>query len=151
MFVVSFGVINLAMGLVVAERLNITIGTIVADKWVLPFAIYRTGPAIEMGVEKLREIVANEADITFKLYVSEACTADKVGAFAAEMYYVANVSAFIGPGTYDFTFVILDKYMHIHVSEFIGHDKYVFVFIIPDKYVPVFNGPDKYAPLLCRG
>lgn len=100
MLLMSFGVINLAMGFVLAERINITVGTIVADKWVLPFSIYRTGPAIEMGVEKLREIVSEEANITFMLYVSERCAADKVGAFAAEMYYVGNVSAFIGPGKF---------------------------------------------------
>ncbi|XP_055996627.1 atrial natriuretic peptide receptor 1-like [Ostrea edulis] len=52
-----------------------------------------------MGVEKLREIVSEEADITFRLAAAKTiCVADMVGATAAEMYYVDEVSAFIGPG-----------------------------------------------------
>ncbi|XP_061182968.1 atrial natriuretic peptide receptor 1-like [Saccostrea echinata] len=98
MFLVWLGIF-LATRAALAERQNITIGTIVADKDELPFAIYLTGPAIEMGMEKLQEILEEEANITFLLSVPQSqCVADKVGAIAAEMYYVGNVSAFIGPG-----------------------------------------------------
>lgn len=89
---------------VMADRKNITIGGIVADEGILPFGLHRTGPAIEMGIERLRELVAEEADVTFVLNVtSEECVADRVGAIAAEMHYIHKVSAFIGPGKSPFT------------------------------------------------
>lgn len=89
---------------VMADRKNITIGGIVADEGVLPFGLHRTGPAIEMGIERLRELVAEEADVTFVLNMtSEECVADRVGAIAAEMHYIHKVSAFIGPGKSPFT------------------------------------------------
>lgn len=99
MLLTTFGSILLVATAIWAKRKNITIGGIVADKNELPFALHRTGPAIEMGVEKLREIIGDEADVTFIFNVTtEFCVADLVGAIAAEMYYKHKVSAFIGPG-----------------------------------------------------
>jgi hypothetical protein len=99
MFFMRLIVLILVMISISAERENITIGIIVNDNWGLPFGIYRSIAAIEMGVEKLRETVSGEADVNLKLTVSEkVCVADTAGASAAEMYYVDKVSAFIGPG-----------------------------------------------------
>jgi hypothetical protein len=97
-----FVVVILGMGFIKAERKNITIGVIVEDNLVTPFGIYRSKAAIEMGIEKLREIVSEEADMTTRLaLIKEECVQDMVGAFAAEMYYVDKVSAFFGPGKCD--------------------------------------------------
>lgn len=99
MLLTTFCSVLLVATAIWAKRKNITIGGIVADKNALPFALHRTGPAIERGIEILREIVADEADVTFILNVTtEFCVADMVGAIAAEMYYKHQVSAFIGPG-----------------------------------------------------
>lgn len=99
MLLTTFCSVLLVATAIWAKRKNITIGGIVADKNALPFALHRTGPAIEIGIKKLRAIVADEADVTFILNVTtEFCVADMVGAIAAEMYYKHKVSAFIGPG-----------------------------------------------------
>jgi hypothetical protein len=111
MFYMRLFVVIVFMKYVQTERKNITIGTIVNEYLSLPFAIYRSGPAIELGIENLKEILSEEADINIKLKVAERnCVADTAGASAAEMFYVDKVSAFIGPGKYAYTSNAPGKY-----------------------------------------
>eukprot|EP00105_Crassostrea_gigas_P038069 XP_019922217.1 PREDICTED: receptor-type guanylate cyclase gcy-23-like [Crassostrea gigas] len=69
----------------------------------LPFGIHQSGPAVELGLRKLKDFVGEAMDIEIIQYVSPdgmECDPTKSGLFgktAAEMYHLKNVTAVIGP------------------------------------------------------
>ncbi|XP_056014971.1 atrial natriuretic peptide receptor 1-like [Ostrea edulis] len=86
--------------LVYSEKPKITIGAFIGDQS-LPFGIHRSGPAIELGLQKLKELGADEFDVEVIRYISNLeCDPDLSGLFAtvvAEMYHRGNISAIVGP------------------------------------------------------
>ena len=82
---------------------NITIGILVERSTILdfPFGINRTIGLINIGVSRMREILAGKG-VNIELIVtpgdSVTCTAERWGSFAAELYHHQHVAAFIGPG-----------------------------------------------------
>ena len=93
------GALILFPGICIAYVLNVC--TIVADGGIMPYGIFRSGPALQMGLDALKAIVP--ANVTVNYYVNTTtmwCTPEKAGALAAEMYYQRGVTVFIGPGKY---------------------------------------------------
>jgi hypothetical protein len=88
---------------VYSEKQKVTIGAFIADRSI-PFGIHRSGPAIELGVQKLRELTDSEFEVEVILYISGLeCTEERNGLFAtvlAEMYLRKNISAIVGPSMY---------------------------------------------------
>lgn len=88
--------------LVLAQRDKITIGVFMTDTS-LPFGIHQSGPAVELGLRKLKDFVGEAMDIEIIQHVSPdgmECDPTKSGLFgktAAEMYHLKNVTAVIGP------------------------------------------------------
>jgi hypothetical protein len=89
--------------MVYSGKKRITIGAFIADRSI-PFGIHRSGPAIELGLQKLHELTAGELDVEVIRYVSGLeCNSEMTGIFAtvvAEMYHKGNISAIVGPSMY---------------------------------------------------
>ena len=83
----------------VYSKLNLTIVTIMLNGSMLPFDIRTSGPAIDMGIEEARKTLGPEVEV-FHIYrtAGTGCTANNIGGIAADVYYTANISVFIGPG-----------------------------------------------------
>jgi hypothetical protein len=98
---------------VFSEKQRITIGAFLGDHSV-PFGIYRSGPAIELGLQKLNELTAGEFDVEIIRYISGfECSPEMTGIFAtvaAELYHKGNISAILGPSMYMYA-VHLTPYM----------------------------------------
>ena len=79
----------------------INVCTIICDGGTIPYCIGRSGPALDIGIEKLRQRLP-EATVNF--YVNRTTgkcePAVNVGAMASKMYYEYNATVFIGPGKY---------------------------------------------------
>ncbi|XP_061177003.1 atrial natriuretic peptide receptor 1-like [Saccostrea echinata] len=86
--------------LVTSQKSKIIIGLFIGDE-TLPFGIHRAGPAIDLGIEKLNEIVGDKFDVEVIRHISGSeCVLDLTGIFAtaaATMYHEGKVNAFIGP------------------------------------------------------
>ncbi|XP_048755457.2 atrial natriuretic peptide receptor 1-like [Ostrea edulis] len=95
-----FTIVLMLSVLVYSEKPEITIGAFIGDQS-LPFGIHRSGPAIELGLQKLKELAADEFDVEVIRYISDLeCKPEMTGLFAtvvAEMYHRGNISAIVGP------------------------------------------------------
>jgi hypothetical protein len=102
---------------VYSKKHKITIGAFIADRSI-PFGIHRSGPAIELGLQKLNELTAGEVDVEVIRYISGLeCTIERNGLFAtvlAEMYFRGNISAIVGPSTYIQNLIIYINVLNIH-------------------------------------
>jgi hypothetical protein len=69
-----------------------------------PWALYQTEKALEMGEDRLKEILAGRASVNILRTVSKSfgCSKYDYGALGAELHFLMNVSAFIGPGKHLF-------------------------------------------------
>ncbi|XP_048755520.2 atrial natriuretic peptide receptor 1-like [Ostrea edulis] len=103
----QFTIALMLSALVYSKKPKITIGAFIGDQS-LPFGIHRSGPAIELGLEKLKDIAAGEFDVEVIRYITDfECYSEMTGLFAtvvAEMYHRGNITAIMGP-----MFVILCK------------------------------------------
>lgn len=68
------------------------------------FDIHRTGPAIDIGKEKLQEIIGDKINVTFVEVFQEVnyhqCTRKYFGSIAAKLYHNRDVNGFFGPGMF---------------------------------------------------
>uniref|UniRef100_K1QIT2 Guanylate cyclase n=1 Tax=Magallana gigas TaxID=29159 RepID=K1QIT2_MAGGI len=92
----------LSLNVVLAERERVRVGVFQADDTV-PFGIHRSGPAVDLGVQKLKEFVGKDMDVEIINYLSlqgSECDPTRQGLFgkiAAEMHHLKNITAIIGP------------------------------------------------------
>nr|XP_022308211.1 atrial natriuretic peptide receptor 2-like [Crassostrea virginica] len=102
MLFVQLSIAMLCSSLVLTERFNITVAVFNSDQ-TLPFGIHRTGPAVDLGIKKLKEILGENVKVDIVRYVSindSECDPDKQGLFGkiiSEMHYERNITAIIGP------------------------------------------------------
>ena len=81
-----------------SSAITINVCTIICDGGKIPYCIGRSGPALDIGIEKLRQKVP-EVEVNFYVNLtSGVCGPQDVGAIAAQMYYEHGASVFIGPG-----------------------------------------------------
>lgn len=106
MLFVQLSIAMLCSTLVLTERFNITVAVFNSDQ-TLPFGLHRTGPAVDLGIKKLKEILGENVKVDIVRYVSindSECDPDKQGLFGkiiSEMHYERNITAIIGPSMYN--------------------------------------------------
>lgn len=102
----------LSLNVVLAERERVKVGVFQADDTV-PFGIHRSGPAVDLGVQKLKEFVGKDIDVEIINYLSlqgSECDPTRQGLFgkiAAEMHHLKNITAIIGPSKQMYLYIIL--------------------------------------------
>lgn len=71
-----------------------------------PFDLHRSGPAIEIGKEKFRDIIEDRLNVTFiEIYKKQnlhQCTIQGFGSIVARLFYEDGVNGFLGPGKFCF-------------------------------------------------
>ena len=78
---------------------DVTICTINVKGGYLPYEYRRSGPAVDIALEKIRAQYSNVFNVNY-IYKDAGtdCTENGFGAIAADVYYNNQIDAFIGPG-----------------------------------------------------
>lgn len=83
----------LSLTVVLAQREKVIVGVFQADD-TLPFGIHRSGPAVDLGVQKLKDFIGKDMDVEIIDYLSlqgSECDPTQRGLFgkiAAEMHHL---------------------------------------------------------------
>lgn len=86
------------------EKPEINLSVMLPNGKGMPWSLLLTEKAVEMGEDKLKEILKGHATVNILRTISEGlgCSKYDYGALGAKVRYVMNVSAFVGPGKYSF-------------------------------------------------
>jgi hypothetical protein len=87
------------------DKPEINLSVVVPRGKAMPWSLQLTDKALEMGEDKIKEILKGQATVNILMTISQSgsCSKYDFGALGAKVRYVMNVSAFIGPGKYLYT------------------------------------------------
>lgn len=102
--------------IVCGSKPEINLSVMLLDALDKPWSFYQSEKAIEMGEDKLKEILEGHATVNILRTISKSfgCSKYDYGALGAELHYRMNVSAFVGPGKYLFYSLVSFQRMSIY-------------------------------------